>query len=57
MLHWWIDNGADLNKKVKDIEQPAEVKQLLLALQSPQLKTAETSAIPDAAVDKADEGL
>src|SRR3954462_3760431 len=57
LLHWWIDNGAVFNKKVKDIEQPAEVKQFLLALQSPQHNTAEISAIPAAAVDKADEGV
>lgn len=55
LLHWWIDNGAVFDKKVKDIEQPAEVKQLLFALQSPQHKSEELSAIPDAAVDKADE--
>ena len=57
LLHWWIDNGADLNKKVKDIKQPAEVKQLLVALQSPQHNTAEISAIPAADVDKADNGV
>src|SRR4051794_15132032 len=57
LLHWWIDNGADLNKKVKDIKQPAEVKQLLVALQSPQHNTAEISAIPAADVDRADERL
>jgi mono/diheme cytochrome c family protein len=56
LLHWWIDNGAVFNKKVKDIEQPAEVKQFLSALQSPQHKTAEISAIPDVVVEKADEG-
>jgi uncharacterized membrane protein/mono/diheme cytochrome c family protein len=57
LLHWWIDNGAVFNKKVKDMEQPAEVKQFLLALQSQQHKTSEISAIPGAAVKKADEGL
>ncbi len=55
LLHWWIDNGAAFNKKVKDIAQPATIKPLLLALQSPQQKTDDKRAIPEEPVDKADE--
>ncbi|TKK65566.1 hypothetical protein FC093_19810 [Ilyomonas limi] len=55
LLHWWIDNGADFNKKVKEIEQSSDIKQHLLALQSPQQKAAEITTIPDAPVSKADE--
>ena len=54
LLHWWIDNGADFNKKVKEIEQSSDIKQHLLALQSPQQKTAEINTIPNAPVEKGD---
>lgn len=57
LLHWWIDNGAEFNKKVKDIEQPAEIKQYLIALQSPQQKATAVNTIPDAPVNKADESI
>ena len=33
LLHWWISNGADVLKKVKDLPQPDKIKPLLLALQ------------------------
>ena len=33
LLHWWISNGADVSKKVKDLLQPDKIKPLLLALQ------------------------
>ncbi len=33
LLHWWISNGADVSKKVKDLPQPDKIKPLLLALQ------------------------
>jgi len=33
LIHWWIDNGADLAKKVKDLKQPDKIKPVLLALQ------------------------
>lgn len=57
LLHWWIQKGADFNKKVKQIEQPEKLKPILLALQSNQAKDEKksTSLIPEAAVEKADE--
>lgn len=33
LLNWWISNGADVSKKVKDLPQPDKIKPLLLALQ------------------------
>ena len=34
LIHWWIDEGADFNKKVKELKQPEIIKPYLLALQS-----------------------
>jgi len=40
LLHWWINNGAAFNGKVKDFEQPDKIKPVLLALQNaPEVKT------------------
>jgi uncharacterized membrane protein/mono/diheme cytochrome c family protein len=33
LLHWWLSTGADFNKKVKDLNQPENIKPVLLALQ------------------------
>jgi hypothetical protein len=54
LIHWWIDNGADLAKKVKDIKQTDKIKPVLLALQrAPEVKRA-LSDVPVTAVEKAD---
>ena len=34
LIHWWIDQGADFNKKVKELKQPEILKPYLLSLQS-----------------------
>lgn len=40
LLHWWINNGASFNGKVKDFEQPDKIKPVLLALQNaPEVKS------------------
>lgn len=55
LLHWWISNGADFTKKVKEIPQPDKIKPLLLALQkAPEVKK-ELTFIPAATVGKADD--
>ena len=33
LLHWWINNGAEFNKKVKAIKQPDHIKAVLAALE------------------------
>lgn len=39
LLHWWINNGATFNGKVKEFEQPDKIKPVLLALQNaPEVK-------------------
>ncbi len=55
LLHWWIDNGADMNAKVKDIKQSPDIKQKLLALQRVEKKKEEVNDIPAAPVAPADE--
>jgi hypothetical protein len=57
LLHWWISNGADFTRKVKEIPQPEKIKPLLLALQKvPELKR-DLTAIPTAAVEKANDRI
>ncbi|WP_316812199.1 c-type cytochrome domain-containing protein [Pedobacter heparinus] len=33
LLHWWINNGARFDKKVKDLHQPDHIKAVLAALE------------------------
>jgi hypothetical protein len=55
LIHWWIDNGADLAKRVRDLHQPDSIKAALLALQkSPEVKH-ELSDVPATPVEKADD--
>lgn len=55
LIHWWIDNGAEFDKKVKDLQQPEKIKPVLLALQSDHAEQKAASNIPIAEVEKADE--
>jgi uncharacterized membrane protein/mono/diheme cytochrome c family protein len=55
LIHWWIDKGADFEKKVKELEQPEKVQPLLLALQGNQKENKPPSTIPLQEVEKADE--
>lgn len=57
LLHWWISNGADMNKKVKQLPQDDKIKPMLLALQQPVIIKKESIEIPTAAVEKADEKI
>jgi hypothetical protein len=55
LLHWWIDNGALFNKKVKDIPQPAEIKPALASLQKAASPAKNNmSDVPVQPVDAAD---
>jgi uncharacterized membrane protein len=57
LIHWWIDNGADLSKKVKGLSQPDKIKPVLLALQkAPEVKH-QPSDVPTLPVDKADDAI
>ena len=54
LLHWWIGNGADFGKKVKDIPQSEKEKGLLLALQKAPEKKKDETYIPPIGVEPAD---
>lgn len=54
LLHWWINTGADFNKKVKELEPTEKIKPVLLALQSGSGDPAsETTDVPLEPVSKA----
>ncbi|SMD02998.1 c-type cytochrome domain-containing protein [Pedobacter nyackensis] len=57
LLHWWINNGAGFNEKVKGLKQPDNIKAVLAALEK---GTAGTIAnkladVPEKEVDPANE--
>jgi uncharacterized membrane protein len=56
LVSWWIDNGADFTKKVKDIQQPEKIKPVLLALQKGNEERKTLSDIPETPVEKGDAG-
>ncbi len=56
LLHWWVSNGADFNKKVNELPQTDKIKPILTSLQSGDMnEEINLSEIPDKKVDKADD--
>jgi len=55
LIHWWIASGASFNKKVKELDQPDEIKPALLALQKVEEKKITVPDIPATPVARADE--
>jgi len=55
LIHWWITSGAPFDKKVKDLQQPEEIKPALLALQNVQEKKIIVPDIPGEPVAKAND--
>ena len=55
LIHWWIATGASFSKKVKELNQPEEIKTALTALQNEQKKRTIVPEIPSTPVSKADE--
>jgi uncharacterized membrane protein len=55
LIHWWIASGAPFDKKVKQLDQPEELKPALLALQNIQEKKVIIPDIPSKPVTKANE--
>jgi mono/diheme cytochrome c family protein len=54
LLHWWVSNGANFNKKVKELLQTEKIKPILLSLQSEEIVEAiKLSDIPVVAVEQA----
>ncbi|MGI8950928.1 MAG: c-type cytochrome domain-containing protein [Chitinophagaceae bacterium] len=54
LIEWWIDNGADFNKKVKDFNQPDKIEISLTALQRGSEIKKDLSDVPSTFVEKAD---
>ncbi|MFL5739074.1 MAG: c-type cytochrome domain-containing protein [Flavisolibacter sp.] len=52
VLQWWIDEGMDFTKKVKELPQPDPVKPALLSMQG--ASTAGRESIPSTPVEAAD---
>ena len=55
LVGWWIDNGADFTKKVKDVQQPDKIKPALISLQKGNEERKIIVDIPSAPVEKGDE--
>jgi uncharacterized membrane protein len=55
LLHWWIGQGANFVKKVKDVNQPDKISHLLFALQKENVTVKESMEIPKEQVGTADE--
>ena len=56
LLNWWISNGADFTKKIKDLPQTDKIRPVLDALQTGSSASDNTAAdIPQAEVKKADD--
>jgi hypothetical protein len=56
LIHWWIASGAPFDKKVKQLEQPEELKPALLALQKVDVKKVIVPDLPSNSVSKANDG-
>jgi uncharacterized membrane protein len=55
LVAWWIDNGADFTKKVKDLQQPDKIKPILTSLQKVSEEKKTLLEIPSTPVEKGDE--
>lgn len=56
LLQWWVQQGADFNKKVQDLKQSEKEKALLISFQTGAAKKEnKLSDIPAAEVSKADD--
>jgi uncharacterized membrane protein/mono/diheme cytochrome c family protein len=55
LIHWWINTGADFNKKVKELPQTDKIKPILIALQSGDVEEKKATDVPEAPVSPADE--
>jgi len=54
IIHWWIQNGASFDKKVKDIPQDEKIKGILASLENRKAEPVITD-LPAETVGKADE--
>ncbi len=54
LLEWWISQGANFGKKVKEISQTDKIKPILFALQKTNITEKKSFDIPEGTVGKAD---
>jgi uncharacterized membrane protein/mono/diheme cytochrome c family protein len=57
LIQWWIKEGADFRKKVSELNQPENIKPLLMALQTVDKQQQVPVAVPDEPVEKADDKI
>jgi len=57
LIHWWINNNNDFNKKVKELNQPDKIKPMLTALQQIVVERKETFEFPLINVERADDKI
>jgi len=55
LIHWWVASGASFDKKVKELEQPEDIKPALLSVQNQPKPRTIVPDIPTTPVGKADE--
>ncbi|PWT70523.1 MAG: hypothetical protein C5B59_20430 [Bacteroidetes bacterium] len=55
LIGWWIENGADFTRKVKDLPQPDKIKSQLLDLQKATIEVKPLPELPTQPVEKADQ--
>jgi hypothetical protein len=56
LIHWWINSNAGFDKKVKEVQQPAQIVPALLAMQSAAVSMKKPS-IPEGSVDKVSQSV
>jgi len=54
LLQWWINQGADFTKMVKDIQQPEKIKPILNDLQNTEEVKKNSPVFPSETVEEAD---
>lgn len=54
LIHWWITNHADTQKKVYDLVQSAKMRKILIALQISSITKTPIQALPNKPVKEAD---
>lgn len=59
LLHWWIQNGADYEKKVSELKQDDKIKPVLMSIQSgtQAAAVAKESEVPTENVEAADNAI
>ncbi|HXB30411.1 MAG TPA: c-type cytochrome domain-containing protein [Puia sp.] len=57
LLEWWISQGANFGKKVKEINQTDKISQLLFALQKTSVLEKKSFDIPEGSVEEADHSV